>query len=489
MRTMPSWRPWRELAILGLIVMELCWLVPWYRSLTLATYAVSPLRAFLVLGGVLLLAHAVVRFMNFAYLRVDLRRYVLVGLFIVSFFVGLRLLLYENETMSFFEMLNRPLQAFSSWNVLIPDEFVIAVMVLIACWRGISLAQARIGPTLVKRTFQVGIFMLVGFVFINTLATGETPGFLLYLFVFASLVAMGSARISVLRTLRGGEESPFDRPWFLGMIFASLAVVALAAGVARLTSRENLFYENVFSAVFQVFAFLMAIIISPIIYLMLLILQRYRPSSSEVANRIITVLEGLRATLLEMASRFPFRFDFLDWLPDLRPFILWGVVILIALLILSGISRWWIRERNRLEADRQTLLSRGELLRLLGEALKNRFAQIGEDLIGLARLRYRRRWLAAARIRRIYIELMGLTEELDVHRAEAETPLEFLPALRRLFPGSEMQLDTITQAYLRVRYGELPETQAEVDEVESAWSHVNTKGKEILSSKKKPDQR
>jgi hypothetical protein len=40
-----------------------------------------------------------------------------------------------------------------------------------------------------------------------------------------------------------------------------------------------------------------------------------------------------------------------------------------------------------------------------------------------------------------------------------------------------------------VRYGELPETQAEVDEVESAWSHVNTKGKEILNSKKKPDQR
>jgi hypothetical protein len=74
-----------------------------------------------------------------------------------------------------------------------------------------------------------------------------------------------------------------------------------------------------------------------------------------------------------------------------------------------------------------------------------------------------------------------------VHRAEAETPLEFLPALRRLFPGSEMQLDTITQAYLRVRYGELPETQAEVDEVESAWGYVNTKGKEMLNSKKKPD--
>jgi hypothetical protein len=425
--------------------------------------------------------------MNFAYLRVDLRRYVLVGLFIVSFFVGLKLLLYENESLSFFELLNRPLRAFSSWKVLIPDEFVIAVMALIACWRGISLAQARIGPTLVKRTFQVGIFMFVGFVLINTLATGETPGFLLYLFVFASLVAMGSARISVLSTLRGGEESPFDRRWFLGMIFASLTVAGLAAGVASLTSRENLFYENVFSVVFQVVAFFMAILISPIIYLMLIILERYRPSSSEVANRIITVLEGLRATLLEMANRFPFRLDFLDWLPDLRPFILWGVVILIALLVLSGVSRWLIRERKRLESDRQTLLSRGELLRLLGESLKNRFAQIGQDLLDLARLRNRRRWLAAARIRRIYIELMDLTEELDLFRAEAETPLEFLPALRRLFPGSEMQLITITQAYLRVRYGELPETQAEVDEVESAWGYVNTKGKEMLNSKKKPD--
>ena len=66
---LPRWRAWRDLAILGLIVMELSWLVPWYRSLTLATYAVSPGRAFLVLGGILLSTHLIARLMNFVYLR------------------------------------------------------------------------------------------------------------------------------------------------------------------------------------------------------------------------------------------------------------------------------------------------------------------------------------------------------------------------------------------------------------------------------------
>ena len=44
-------KPWREVAILGVIVMELSWVVPWFRSLTPATRAVVPWRAFVVLGG------------------------------------------------------------------------------------------------------------------------------------------------------------------------------------------------------------------------------------------------------------------------------------------------------------------------------------------------------------------------------------------------------------------------------------------------------
>ena len=486
---LPRWRAWRDLAILGLIVMELSWLVPWYRSLTLATYAVSPGRAFLVLGGILLSTHLIARFMNFVYLRLDIRRIILIAIFVISFFVGIKLLLYESEAVSFWELINRPLRAFSNWTVLIPDEFVIGVMVLVVCWRGISLAQARVGPVLVKRTFQIGIFMFVGFVLINTLATGESPGPLLYVFIFAGLLAMGSARISVLRTLRGGEQSPFDRRWFLGMVIASLVMVGLAGGIAMLTSSEFDFYERVVTFVLRAFAFLLAIIMAPIVYPILLLLDRIEvPGLSDAASRLLENLEGLRSALLDAAGRLAGRLDFLDRLPNLQPVLLWSVIAVLVLLMIAGVTRWWVNERRRLEAEHQIILNRGDMLRLLRQSLANQFNKLGEGLAGLARLRYGRRLLAAARIRRIYVELMSLGEQLDLTRSDAETPLEFLPALRRLFPSSGTELNTITQAYLRIRYGELPETQAEVDQVESAWHEVSTQGQEMLSNRKRTSQ-
>ena len=75
----PHFRPWREVAILGIVIMELSWVVPWFRSLTPATQAVAPGRAFIVLGGVFVIAHLLVRFMNFTHLRVDVRRYLMIG--------------------------------------------------------------------------------------------------------------------------------------------------------------------------------------------------------------------------------------------------------------------------------------------------------------------------------------------------------------------------------------------------------------------------
>ena len=49
--------------------------------------------------------------------------------------------------------------------------------------------------------------------------------------------------------------------------------------------------------------------------------------------------------------------------------------------------------------------------------------------------------------------------------------------LERIFPASQAELATITHAYLRVRYGELPETRGQVDEVESAWELVRKRGR------------
>ncbi|MBE0698665.1 MAG: DUF4129 domain-containing protein, partial [Anaerolineaceae bacterium] len=77
--------------------------------------------------------------------------------------------------------------------------------------------------------------------------------------------------------------------------------------------------------------------------------------------------------------------------------------------------------------------------------------------------------LAAARIRYIYRRLIAHSRKLGVERPSSVTPLEFLGPLSAIFPTNQTEVELITAAYVRVRYGEYPETVHEVEEVQRAW--------------------
>lgn len=483
----PRFRAWREVAILGIVIMELSWVVPWFRSLTPATRAVAPVRAFVVLGGLFVIAHLLVRFMNFTHLRVDVRRYLMIGLFVLSLLVGFKTLLYVYEPVNLAELITKPIQAFNDIGGLIPNEFVIALAVLIANWRGITLAQEIMGPEVVRRNFQLGIIMFLGFAFINTIVTGETPGVFIYLFMFASLIAMGAARISVISTLRGGGQYPFDHRWFLGMILATFIVVGISAIFVGFAGGELSIIGRVGALALQVFVILIFILLSPLLFILPLLIERLQGASS-IAGNLLRALEEIQRLAVGLAYQLS---DFLERsglslvIPRLKPILLWGIVILVAFLAVVGVTRWLIRSRDTKEEDRQSLLQRGDLWQILRQSLRDRLRKMGEGLAGLAQWRHGQRLLAAARIRRIYAQLMDLSEKLGDPRPAAQTPLEFIPTLETTYPGREQDLEDITRAYLRVRYGELPETRKEVDQVEEAWDRVRLQGLEQLNEKKK----
>lgn len=160
---------------------------------------------------------------------------------------------------------------------------------------------------------------------------------------------------------------------------------------------------------------------------------------------------------------------------------------MIGLGVLFSISRWLFNDRISRQDDLESILERGDLIQLLRQAFQDRLQRIAESFQGRSRLLQGQRWLAAAKIRRIYTRLMELTSKLGKSRPLAHTPLEYLDVLEELFPNGKDEVNTITQAYLRIRYGELPETIEEIREVELAWEHVQGLGKEKLAtmSKKK----
>ncbi len=79
---------------------------------------------------------------------------------------------------------------------------------------------------------------------------------------------------------------------------------------------------------------------------------------------------------------------------------------------------------------------------------------------------------AAATIRRIYAALTVLAAQHGHQRAESQTPLEFLGVLKAEWTALAEPLTIITNAYINVHYGQLPEGDAGLARVRSAWDEV-----------------
>lgn len=480
---LPRIRYWRELSIIALMVMELAWVVPWYRSLTPATYAVSLWRAFFVLAGIILLANISTRAMNFLDIKISIRRFVVIGLILLSVFIGLRLLLYDTEPFLISEMVNRPLRAFSEAGRVIPDEFLVIIIVLVIFWRGLSLASKFIDPVSVRRNFYLGLIMFVSFIFINTIVTGETPGVMLYVFFVSALIALGSARIFTITQLRGGARNPFDLRWFLGIITTALLIVGIAGLVAWLFGERTSLLSGIGTFLMGAFGILMLLLISPLIFLM----ERLSPAMPGVSaafDNVIAALEDLSNTFRGIANNLFGMFDvpsLAERMQQLKPFMLWGFVAAVAVIIVFSISRWLFNERAGRRDDLESVIEPGDIPRMLRQVFQERL----DDLLNAFRSRSGilngRRWLAAAKIRRIYAQLMELSARLDEPRPPSHTPIEHLPVLEGLFPQGKEDVEIITEAYLKVRYGELPESIEEVNTVEAAWQHLKMLGKEKYS--------
>jgi hypothetical protein len=105
---------------------------------------------------------------------------------------------------------------------------------------------------------------------------------------------------------------------------------------------------------------------------------------------------------------------------------------------------------------------------------------MAERVSGLNRLGRAQRIVAAARIRQIFAELIRLAASTGLPRDPAQTPLEFAAVLQREWPASGQDLDRITRAYLKIRYGGFPERIEEVRAVEDSWSSVRAAGLERM---------
>ncbi len=451
---------WSQLAVFLLVIVELCWVLPWFRMVMQVTAAAPVWVAALVLGGIMLAAYG----LGYVMEALRLMKNIQLGGFGVLLAIGL--LLAENL------LLQKPaFGAVDGLAKLDPGAVLVLFFVIWMWWRGLTLAQDVLRPTTAWRRFELGLLFFMAYLFIASQIEFYRPGFGVFvLFLFSGLLAVVFARVSYVGINKGSSKNPFDLRW-LGSVFGILgATVTLAALVGSLlTGQYRLFLDFLANAIKFLIAVTVFIFGIPGLLISLLI------------TPIVPWLKGIvpvgnvSSSLQSLIKQF--NFNEAENLPPLSVSIqttcFWALILLLVVVLIARIRRVMQERRNSTEHEPDFLLKRGEAREIIRKALQDAL----NGLVG--RFRPARRMIAAARIRRIYTQLMDLCQELNFPRPKSTTPYEFLPELGELFISLTEDLRVITEAYVRVRYGEFPENKAEIDVVESAWQRVLEEGQRM----------
>jgi hypothetical protein len=80
---------------------------------------------------------------------------------------------------------------------------------------------------------------------------------------------------------------------------------------------------------------------------------------------------------------------------------------------------------------------------------------------------------AALTIRRIYAQMTRLAAEQGYPRTASETPFEYEATARRAFPDVGAEVRAITRAYVAAHYGQVPDSEAELQEIRACWERLS----------------
>jgi hypothetical protein len=469
------YRLWSEAALLAIMIMELSWVTAWYN--TTAHPAVGLAVITPVLASGLFISHWLARLMRAHNWRMAFRRAIFLFWLFIYLFISLKVLLYSQVSLSPLELVTQPLRTiFSSqsgdrdfWHFL-----VLSLLVL----RGITLSNAPVDHHRVSGSLQLGLLMYLLFGIANSQSHPLATVAVLFFYLFISLIGLSAAGIADLSDLRGGKLPRFSSGWSLGIVLASLSVVGLAVLLGWIMSGRFVLQmiSEFASVIITVLFFLLALVLIPLLLLTQFVLNYLKDFIFRLFDQ--KIFEDLANFLGKQVNQQQESIqNLLQVNNTLRTIIVVGVLFIAFLAILIALQA---RPRRRRLVGEETS-------QIIDESnLKFKFPNILQ--INVARFSRGRRWLAAAQIRRIYAQLMELCEKLGKARPAAATPLEFLQTLEMLFPGENACLALITQAYLKVRYGELPENPQEVQTVIDAWAHIKSRGRKAWVEKKRLDR-
>lgn len=467
------WDGVRRLLPVARAVMEFCWLYPWLVVIGGGLYGsdgrvLSPGWALVLLLGAQAMARPVVE--RAGTLRFS--RVVLLVAGVVLGFVAVHERHYTHIPLWHPAWIGALLRALHD---LFPGVDIVVMASLLAAllwWRGLVLGLREVGAIEVDTAYKTGVGMIVLYVIAAaiyadtrgfTAAGPDLPGSMLAFF-FLGLSALALARLSTIwETGRPDERAQVPgRAWLLlvigvvGLIMLSASTMAglAAADVSKYLVLVLRPLMPVVEAIFLVLFFVASLIVRVLIAI-LTHLPRRQPQDARQPPT--TVIDDLLRRLRELEVN-----------PQIIESARWGMVVALLALLIIGMAVTIVlirrRERKSDDDERESVWSAREALSGLAALLR--------------RLRLRRpaageRSLPEVHaVRILYRELLRLGTTLGASRKAWATPREHLPQLLGALPGAGSDIESLTWAYERVRYGRWRPTGDDVRAATSALERV-----------------
>ncbi len=455
----------RELIYLALAGMDTCVLLPLALAISQFFVRLPQERAIPVFFLIILIAFNLVRSLDALKLKPRVGRDIGLGVLLFLIVLAVRLTLYRHHTFLSLGWIGEIVSHVGEEKLLFQDLSIV-FMVLFFWWRGLALASRPLDFAVLGSYFRVGVLLMAAMVVVTSeLVDWRSIPYVLGYF-FLSLLALALARAEEVGRWRAGLPFPFSIGWLASIVAGAGVVVLIAAGLIALLTGENLlyilaflgpFWEGVIFLIASALTLIFRLIYPLFMALVNFILSKAAESGVEMPELTIVLPQpnsGESLTTSPLAN-----------LAQYQP-ICTGLLVLGAILIVAlTFGRLW-RARQQLghAETRPVARERDPLADRARRGLGSLIGQIG----------FLNRWYTAASIRRIYAQMVATAGRRGYPRADWETPLEFLSTLVGAWPDLEVEMGAVTDAYVRVHYGELPETKAELDAIRAAWKRIQS---------------
>lgn len=461
-----------EILYLTWILMEVALLTPLLASLLPAVHSWPPELLLMWLLLLVYLPFNLVRLMSTLDWPRSRQRVILAVAVPLIYFFSLRALFYQPISLFDFSWIGQFFgTAAESGNAEWQQNLAWFVLIVFLWWRGLRLIGKSFSINNAGRRLRVGGLLLAPIIILVSM--GHVPWSIvpfILIFFFASLTAVALSRVEEIEKQQSGHSVSLNPKWLFAVGLAAMLLILVTAFITFLVSGQTMltifgwfdplwraFYAGgivVFNTIFH--------LLEPILTLLSLFIEflvnLFKPMMAQLNQVTAVPIETALASTPQATAIVD-----VETGPN-SGFKAINILLMIAIVLAVTLALGRVYRKAEFAASENNRATKSSTTK---STAKSGFGQRLRDRLGSLR-----GWRTAASVRRIYQNMCRAADVNGYPRAEAETPFEYLTTLAKAWPENQTDTRLVTEAYVMVRYGELPETAEALDAIRQAWKRL-----------------